>query len=81
MNTVFELPNGKPVNEAISLEEGVLQPFAHGVISSFSGRRKTPYGHRLVRAGRVVGYLCDGDKKGVMLGGNEAKARPRSLRS
>ena len=39
---MFELPNGKPVNEAISLEEGVLQPFAHGVISSFSGRRKTP---------------------------------------
>ena len=70
---MFELPNGKPVNEAITLEEGVLQPFAHGVISSFSGRRKTPYGHRLVRAGRVVGYLCDGDKKGVMLGGGEAK--------
>ena len=70
---MFELPNGNPVNEAITLEEGVLQPFAHGVISSFSGRRKTPYGHRLVRAGRVVGYLCDGDKKGVMLGGGEAK--------
>lgn len=70
---MFILPNGKPVNETISLEEGVLQPFAHGVISSFAGRRKAPYGHRLVRAGRVVGYLCDGDNKGVMLGGGEAK--------
>ena len=71
---MFELPIGKPVNETISFEEGVLQPFAHGVISTYAGRRKTPQGHRLVRAGRVVGYLCDANEKGVMLGGQEAKA-------
>lgn len=76
---MFELPIGKPVNESISLEEGVLQPFAHGVITTYAGRRKTPQGHRLVRAGRVVGYLCDGDKKGVMLGGAEAKSALEAL--
>ena len=38
---MFELPIGKPVNETISFEEGVLQPFAHGVISTYAGRRKT----------------------------------------
>ena len=79
MNTVFELPIGKPVNESISLEEGVLQPFAHGVISTYAGRRKTPQGHRLVRAGRVVGYLCDAEKKGVILGGAEAKSALEAL--
>ena len=45
---MFELPIGKPVNETLSFEEGVLQPFAHGVISTYAGRRKTPQGHRLV---------------------------------
>ena len=79
MITVFELPIGKPVNESISLEEGMLQPFAHGVISTYAGRRKTPQGHRLVRAGRVVGYLCDAEKKGVMLGGAEAKSALEAL--
>ena len=54
---MFELPIGKPVNEAISFEEGVLQPFAHGVISTYAGRRKTPQGHRLVRAGRVLSLI------------------------
>ena len=71
---MFELPFGKPVNETIALEDGVLQPFAHGIISTYAGRRKTPVGHRLVRAGRVVGYLAESDKKNVLLGGIEAKA-------
>ncbi|DAC69093.1 MAG TPA: hypothetical protein D7I13_02685 [Candidatus Poseidoniales archaeon] len=70
---MFELPNGTPVTEPINLDEGTLQSFAHGVISTFIGRRKTPVGHRLVRAGRIVGYLAESEEKNVLLGGAEAK--------
>ena len=76
---MFELPSGKPVNEAIVLEEGVLQPFAHGIVSTYAGRRKTPAGHRLIRAGRIVGYLAESDKKNVLLGGIEAKTALESF--
>ena len=76
---MFELPLGKPVSEPIKLEEGVLQPFAHGSISTYIGRRKTPVGHRLVRGGRVVGYLAEGAEKNVMLGGTDAKHMLESL--
>ena len=73
---MFELPAGTPVNQTISLEEGVLQPFAHGAIST-SGRRKTPVGHRLVRGGRVV--VFGRAKKNTLLGGVEAKQRLEQL--
>ena len=76
---MFELPTGRPVNQTISLEEGVLQPFAHGAISTYLGRRKTPVGHRLVRGGRVVGYLADAEEKNTLLGGVEAKQRLEQL--
>ena len=76
---MFELPLGKPVSEPIKLEEGVLQPFAHGSISTYIGRRKAPVGHRLVRGGRVVGYLAEGTEKNVMLGGTDAKHMLESL--
>ncbi len=76
---MFELPAGRPVNQTISLEEGVLQPFAHGAISTYLGRRKTPVGHRLVRGGRVVGYLVDAEEKNTLLGGVEAKQRLEQL--
>ena len=76
---MFELPAGRPVNQTISLEEGVLQPFAHGAISTYLGRRKTPAGHRLVRGGRVVGYLADAEEKNTLLGGVEAKQRLEQL--
>ena len=76
---MFELPAGRPVNQTISLEEGVLQPFAHGAISTYLGRRKTPVGHRLVRGGRVVGYLADAEEKNTLLGGEEAKQRLEQL--
>ena len=69
---MFELPQGKPVNESITLVEGELQPFAHGAISAYVGRRKTPVGHRLVRGGRIVGWVIEDAEKGVMLGGHEA---------
>ena len=70
---MFELPNGTPVNEPIGVEEGSLQPFAHGSISTYAGRRKKPVGHRIVRGGRIVGYLVESDQKNVLLGGTEAK--------
>ena len=78
---MFELPAGKPINESITLEEGVLQPFAHGAISTYLGRRKTPVGHRLVRGGRVVGYLADAEEKNTLMGGMEAKHRLEQLES
>ena len=76
---MFELPQGTPVNEPITLIEGELQPFAHGVISSYAGRRKTPVGHRLVRGGRIVGWVAEADDKKVMLGGAEARAALEAL--
>ena len=76
---MFELPQGRPVNETITLVEGELQPFAHGAISSYVGRRKTPVGHRLVRGGRIVGWVIEDAEKGVMLGGHEAKAAMEAM--
>ena len=70
---MFELPNGTPVNEPIDVEEGSLQPFAHGSISTYAGRRKKQVGHRIVRGGRIVGYLVESDQKNGLLGGAEAK--------
>ena len=78
---MFELPNGTPVNETISVEDGVLQPFAHGSISTYAGRRKTPVGHRIVRGGRIVGYLAESDEKNVILGGADAKHTLEALES
>jgi len=72
---MFELPNGMPVDEEIDVTEGVIQSFAHGAISTWIGKRKTPAGHRLVRAGRIVGWLAESKKPSELLGGFEAKAR------
>ena len=74
---MFELPVGTPVNESIELIEGHLQPFAHGAISTYVGRRKKPVGHRLVRGGRIVAWMIE--ENGVMLGGGEAKAALEAL--
>ena len=73
---MFELPFGTPVDEELDLTDGVLQPFAHGAITTWVGRRKTPAGHRLVRAGRIVGWLAEGSKytqKRDLLAGEEAQ--------
>jgi hypothetical protein len=74
---MFELPVGTPVNESIEIIEGHLQPFAHGAISTYVGRRKKPVGHRLVRGGRIVAWMVEDN--GVMLGGGEAKAALEAL--
>ncbi|MCH1541292.1 MAG: hypothetical protein L7S56_07700 [Candidatus Poseidonia sp.] len=79
---MFELPNGTPVTDDITLEAGRLQPFSYGVISTWLGRRKTPAGHRLVRAGRIVGWLVEGSKytqKKDLLVGAEAREALESL--
>ena len=72
---MFDLPRGVRVEEEIDVSEGVIQPFAHGVISTWIGKRKTPSGHRIVRAGRMVGYLAESTKASILLGGAEAKTR------
>ena len=72
---MFDLPKGITVEEEIDVTEGVIQPFTHGVISTWIGKRKTPAGHRIVRSGRVVGYLAESEKASILLGGAEAKVR------
>ena len=72
---MFDLPKGIAVETEIDVSEGAIQTFDHGVISTWSGKRKTPAGHRIVRAGRVVGYLAESAKASILLGGAEAKQR------
>ena len=76
---MFTLPQGTPVEGAISVEAGAIQSFDHGVISTWIGRRKTPAGHRLVRAGRVVGWLAESGKGKLLLAGKEARLRLEEL--
>ena len=72
---MFDLPKGIAVETEIDVSEGAIQTFDHGVISTWIGKRKTPAGHRIVRAGRVVGYLAESEKASILLGGAEAKQR------
>ena len=72
---MFDLPKGIAVETEIDVSEGVIQTFEHGVITTCIGKRKTPAGHRIVRAGRVVGYLAESEKASILLGGAEAKQR------
>ena len=72
---MFDLPKGIAVETEIDVSEGAIQTFDHGVISTWIGKRKTPAGHRIIRAGRVVGYLAESEKASILLGGAEAKQR------
>ena len=76
---MFNLPQGTPIEEAISVEDGTIQPFDHGVISTWIGRRKTPAGHRLVRAGRIVGWLAESGKGNILLAGGDARQRLEAI--
>lgn len=76
---MFDLPKGITVEQDIDVKEGVIQPFDYGVISTWVGKRKTPAGHRIVRAGRVVGYLAESEKASILLGGAEAKLRLQEI--
>jgi len=77
--TMFDLPNGMPVDEEIDVTDGTIQSFAHGAITTWIGKRKTPAGHRIVRAGRVVGWLAESKKPSELLGGFEAKNRLQEI--
>ncbi len=73
---MFELPKGEPVDETADLSVGAMQmPFDSGVISHYSGRRKTPIGHRLVCDGLVVGWLTEGEERNVYVAGEPARAK------
>ena len=73
---MFELPKGEPIDESTDISVGAMQmPFDYGVISHYSGRRKTPIAHRLVCDGLVVGWLAEGDDKNVYVGGMAARSK------
>ena len=76
---MFDLPIGKPIKEKISVEDGSIQPFDHGIITTWLGRRKTPSGHRLVRAGRIVAWICESGTGKHLLAGDEAKIRLKEI--
>ena len=78
---MFNLPEGTPIEEEIIVGDGTIQPFDHGVISTWIGRRKTPAGHRLVRAGRIVGWLSESGKGKLLLAGKEARLRLEEIES
>ena len=70
---MFDLPHIERFDEEVDVSSGTIQPFEHGFITTWVGRRKTPFGHRLVRAGRVVGWICEGTTSTKLLGGAEAR--------
>ena len=70
---MFDLPHSEQIDEELDVSPGMIQPFENGYITTWVGRRKTPYGHRLVRAGRIVGWLCEGDSSTKLLGGGDAR--------
>ena len=78
---MFNLPDGNPIEEEINVGDGIIQPFDNGVISTWIGRRKTPAGHRLVRAGRIIGWLSESEKGKTLLGGKEARQRLEEIES
>ena len=76
---MFELPYGNPVDQELDLSEGGILPFEHGAISTYLGRRNSPSGHRIVRAGRVVGWLAEPKKGKDLLCGAKAKQQLSEL--
>ena len=76
---MFDLPYGMPVENEIDVSDGVILPFENGSITTFLGRRSTASGHRIVRAGRIVGWIAEPAKGKVLLCGKAAKDRLESL--
>ena len=70
---MFDLPHIERIDDELDVSTGSIQPFEHGFITTWVGRRKTPFGHRLVRAGRIVGWLCEGASATKLLGGADAR--------
>ena len=76
---MFDLPYGMPVDDEIDVSDGVILPFENGSITTYLGRRSTASGHRIVRAGRVVGWIAEPAKSKVLLCGKAAKDRLETL--
>ncbi len=76
---MFDLPYGMPVDDEIDVSDGVILPFENGSITTYLGRRSTASGHRIVRAGRVVGWIAEPAKGKVLLCGKAAKDRLETL--
>ena len=70
---MFDLPHIERIDDELDVSSGSIQPFDHGFITTWVGRRKTPFGHRLIRAGRIVGWLCEGASATKLLGGADAR--------
>ena len=78
---MFDLPYGMLIDNEIDVSDGSIMPFEHGSISTYLGRRSTASGHRIVRAGRVVGWVAEPAKGKVLLCGLAAKQRLEELES
>jgi len=76
---MFDLPYGIPVNDEIDVSDGSIMPFEHGCITTYLGRRSTASGHRIVRAGRVIGWIAEPGKGSALLCGSAAKERLEEL--
>ena len=70
---MFDLPHIERFDDEVDVTVGAIQPFEHGFITTWVGRRKAPFGHRLVRAGRIVGWICEGSSATKLLGGADAR--------
>tara|TARA_E500000081_G_C6140010_1_gene359820 strand:- start:6868 stop:9993 length:3126 start_codon:yes stop_codon:yes gene_type:complete len=76
---MFDLPYGIPIDDEIDVSDGAIMPFENGAITTYLGRRSTASGHRIVRAGRIVGWIAEPAKGKVLLCGAAAKARLEEL--
>ena len=76
---MFTLPPGEPIETEIDIEVGSIQPFDFGVITTWVGRRKTPSGHRLIRAGRTVGWISEDIDTNEIHGGQKGRAALETL--
>lgn len=76
---MFDLPYGMPVDDEIDVSDGSILPFENGSVTTYLGRRSTASGHRIIRAGRVVGWIAEPAKGKVLLCGKAAKDRLETL--
>ena len=76
---MFDLPYGVLIDDEIDVQDGSILPFDHGSITTYLGRRSTPSGHRLVRSGRIVGWVAEPASGKTLLCGVEAKKRLEEL--
>ncbi len=72
---MFDLPYGILIDNEIDVSDGSIMSFDNGSVSTYVSRRATPSGHRIVRAGRVVGWIAEPVKGKILLCGSAAKAR------